>query len=49
MKSDRVNYIIVGGFVILMLTGIVISVAMLAGRTGTADTYYTSYEDVTGL
>ncbi|TFH49643.1 MAG: MCE family protein [Lysobacterales bacterium] len=49
MKSDRINYIIVGGFVILMLTGIVISVAMLAGRTGSTDTYYTSYEDVTGL
>jgi len=49
MRSDRVNYIIVGGFVILMLAGIVISVAMLAGRTGATDTYYTRYEDVTGL
>lgn len=49
MKNDRVNYIIVGGFVILMLAGIVISVAMLAGRTGATDTYYTRYEDVTGL
>ena len=49
MKSDRINYIIVGGFVMLMLTGIVISVAMLSGRTGATDTYYTSYEDVTGL
>jgi phospholipid/cholesterol/gamma-HCH transport system substrate-binding protein len=49
MKSDRTNYIIVGGFVMLMLTGIVISVAMLSGRTGATDTYYTSYEDVTGL
>ncbi len=49
MKSDRINYVIVGGFVILMLTGIVISVAMLTGRTGATDTYYTRYEDVTGL
>ena len=49
MKSDRINYIIVGGFVILMLAGIVTSVAMLSGRTGATDTYYTSYEDVTGL
>jgi phospholipid/cholesterol/gamma-HCH transport system substrate-binding protein len=49
MKSDRINYIIVGGFVIVMLTGIVISVAMLAGRTGATDAYYTSYDDVTGL
>lgn len=49
MKSDRINYIIVGVFVILMLTGIVVSVAMLTGRTGATDTYYTSYDDVTGL
>jgi phospholipid/cholesterol/gamma-HCH transport system substrate-binding protein len=49
MKSDRINYIIVGGFVILLLAGIVVSVAMLAGRTGATDTYYTRYEDVTGL
>jgi phospholipid/cholesterol/gamma-HCH transport system substrate-binding protein len=49
MKSDRINYIVVGGFVILMLAGIVVSVAMLAGRTGATDTYYTTYEDVTGL
>ena len=49
MNSDRINYIIVGGFVILMLTGIVISVAALTGRTGATDTYYTRYEDVTGL
>jgi phospholipid/cholesterol/gamma-HCH transport system substrate-binding protein len=49
MKSDRINYIVVGGFVILMLAGIIISVAMLAGRTGATDTYYTQYEDVTGL
>ena len=49
MNNDRINYIIVGGFVILMLTGIVISVAALTGRTGATDTYYTQYEDVTGL
>ena len=49
MNSDRINYIIVGGFVILMLTGIVVSVAALSGRTGAKDTYYTRYEDVTGL
>ena len=49
MKSDRINYIIVGGFVILMVTGIATSVVLLSGRTGATDTYYTSYEDVTGL
>jgi phospholipid/cholesterol/gamma-HCH transport system substrate-binding protein len=49
MRSDRINYIIVGSFVIVMLVGVVLSVAMLTGRTGGTDTYYTSYEDVTGL
>jgi len=49
MKSDRTNYIVVGAFVLVMLVGIVISVAMLAGRTGATDTYYTRYDDVTGL
>lgn len=49
MRSDRINYIIVGSFVIVMLVGIVVSVAMLTGRTGGTDTYYTRYEDVTGL
>ena len=49
MKSDRINYIVVGSFVLLMLAAVVVSVAMLAGRTGATDTYYTSYDDVTGL
>lgn len=49
MKNDRTNYIVVGSFVIVMLTGIIVTVAMLSGRTGGTDTYYTSYEDVTGL
>ncbi len=49
MKNDRINYIIVGCFVIMMLVGIVVSVAMLTGRTGGTETYYTSYDDVTGL
>ena len=49
MQNDRFNYIVVGSFVILMLTGIVVSVAMLTGRTGGTDTYYTRYADVTGL
>ena len=49
MKSDRINYVIVGAFVTAMLVGIVVSVAMLSGRTGSTESYYTSYRDVTGL
>jgi len=49
MRSDRINYVVVGVFVLVMLAGIIISVAMLAGRTGATDRYFTRYDDVTGL
>jgi phospholipid/cholesterol/gamma-HCH transport system substrate-binding protein len=49
MKSEQVNYVIVGVFVLTMLTGIVVSVALLTGRTGGTESYFTSYRDVTGL
>lgn len=49
MKSTKVNYAMVGGFVILVVVGLVISVAMLTGRTGATDDYYTVYDNVTGI
>lgn len=49
MKSDRVNYVVVGAFVLAMIGGIIVSIALLTGRTGGTDTYYTSYTDATGL
>ena len=49
MKSDRINYLVVGGFVIAILVALTISIALLTGRTGATDTYYTSYRDATGL
>ena len=49
MKSSRVNYIIVGSFTLAMVTGIVVSVMLLTGRTGATDDYFTTYEDATGL
>lgn len=49
MKSNRINYLVVGFFVIAMLAGLVASVAVLTGRTGATDTYYTSYRDVSGI
>ena len=49
MKSNRINYVIVGGFVIVMLVGLVTAVAMLTGRTGATDAYYAVYDNVTGV
>lgn len=49
MKSDHINYVIVGAFVTAMLAGIVVSAALLSGRTGDTESYFTSYRDVTGL
>lgn len=49
MKSNKVNYLIVGGFVIAVIIGIVVSASMLAGRTGATDAYYADYENVAGI
>ncbi len=49
MRSNKVNYLVVGSFVILSLIGIVIAVAWLSGRTGPTDSYYAVYNNVTGV
>jgi phospholipid/cholesterol/gamma-HCH transport system substrate-binding protein len=49
MRDDRINYVLVGGFVLSMVGGLVLALAVLTGRTGATDTYYTLYDDVTGL
>ncbi len=49
MKSDQINYLVVGSFVIAMLAGLTVAIALLTGRTGATDTYFTSYKDATGL
>lgn len=49
MKSSRINYVVVGGFVIAMLVGLVASIALLTGRTGATDEYHIIYRNVTGL
>lgn len=49
MRSDRWNYVVAGGFVLLSLVGIVVLLAVLAGRTGPTDTYRTEFQNVTGL
>jgi len=49
LKSNRLNYLIVGAFVLLVLAGLVASVAALTGRTGATDNYFAVYKNVTGV
>ncbi len=49
MRSNKINYLVVGSFVILTLIGMVISVAWLTGRTGPTDEYHAYYRNVTGV
>ncbi len=49
MRSDRWNYVVAGGFVLASLVGIVVLLAVLAGRTGATDAYTVRFRNVTGL
>jgi phospholipid/cholesterol/gamma-HCH transport system substrate-binding protein len=49
MKNVRLNYLIVGTFMIGVFAVLVVAVALLTGRTGATDDYYTVYDNVTGV
>lgn len=49
MRDPRINYTVVGAFVVVMLAALVVSVALLTGRTGSTDTYYAEMPNVVGL
>ena len=49
MKSNKINYLAVGSFVVAMFVGLIAAVALLTGRTGATDTYYSVYNNVTGV
>jgi len=49
LKNAKMNYMIVGSFVIVCIVSLIIAVALLSGRTGAVDTYYTYYAKVQGL
>jgi len=49
MRSSKINYLLVGVFVIGMVVAVVVSVALLTGRTGATDQYYSHYANVTGV
>lgn len=49
MRDYRINYALVGLFVLLMLGALVGALALLTGRTGPTETYYAVFENVSGI
>jgi len=49
MKNNKLNYLVVGSFVIVIVVGLIVTVANLSGRTGATDGYHAIYENVTGI
>jgi phospholipid/cholesterol/gamma-HCH transport system substrate-binding protein len=49
MKRDNVNYVLVGGVVIAAFVLLMVTLAMISGRSGASTEYYTHYRNVTGL
>ena len=49
MRNAKINYVVVGSFVLAMIVALVISIAMISGRTGATDNYYSMFEDVSGI
>ena len=49
MKRDKINYLAVGTFVIVMIGAFFVLMYFVTGRTGPADHYVVRYKNVTGL
>jgi phospholipid/cholesterol/gamma-HCH transport system substrate-binding protein len=49
MRDNRIHYVLVGSFVLAMLVVLVVSIALLSGRTGRSDPYFATYDNVSGL
>ena len=49
MRREEVNYIVAGGFVILMVAIFLITLIALTGRSGPTDTYLVHYSNVAGM
>ncbi len=49
MKDSRINYVVVGSFVLAMLVALVVVVALLTGRGGATDSYFTRMDNVAGI
>ena len=49
MRNGRINYVLVGSFVLAMLVSVVVTIAYITGRTGVTDSYYALYDNVSGI
>jgi phospholipid/cholesterol/gamma-HCH transport system substrate-binding protein len=49
MRSSKINYLLVGAFVLGMIAAVIVAIAMLTGRTGAVDRYHAIYSNVTGI
>lgn len=49
MKHENVNYLVVGSFVLAMLTALIISLTLITGRDGETENYTVYYDSVAGL
>lgn len=49
MTDSRINYTVVGSFVLVMLVVLIGILAAMVGRAGSTDSYYTVYGNVGGL
>ena len=49
MNSGKLNYVVVGIFVLAAIVGTLVVLALLTGRTGATDGYYAVYRNVTGI
>lgn len=49
MRDSKINYVVVGAFVLAMLVAGLTSIAMLTGRTGKLDSYYAVFNNVAGV
>lgn len=49
MRSNKINYLVVGSFVLLSIITLIVAVAWLTGRTGPTEGYHAIYRNVTGV
>lgn len=49
MRNSRINYVLVGSFVLAMVMALILSIAFISGRTQATDSYYATYDNVAGL
>jgi len=49
MRRDNLNYILVGGVVVLALVLLIVALFLITGRSGASTAYFTHYRNVAGL